>query len=142
MCLFGNLLKIKSNYMKFKSLVITAIILFSGCQTTDSNTLNSNFVHVVYFWLHNPDNADDRKEFESALKTFIGASEYAKTKFVGVPAMTDREVVDNSYTYSLILSFNSKEEQDKYQAEPVHVKFVEDAQHLWRKVQVYDSLGN
>ncbi len=128
--------------MKLRNLIIIALIALSSCQSSDSKALNSNFVHVVYFWLNNPDDADDRKEFETALSTFLESSEYAKTKFIGVPAMTDREVVDNSYTYSIILSFNSKEEQDKYQAEPVHLKFIEDAKHLWSKVQVYDSLGN
>ena len=48
---------------------------------------------------------------------------------------------DGSFTYSLILSFPSKEIQDKYQAEPVHVKFVEESQHLWERVVVYDSVG-
>jgi len=128
--------------MKFRSLIVIALISLSSCQSNESNALDSNFVHVVYFWLNNPDNADDRKEFETALNTFLNSSEYAKTKFIGVPAKTPRDVVDNSYTYSLILSFNSKEEQDKYQKEPVHLKFVEDAQHLWSKVQVYDSVGN
>ena len=128
--------------MKFKSLLIIIFSSIASCQSGDSKALDSNFVHVVYFWLNNPDNVDERKEFETALNTFIESSQYAKTKFIGIPAMTNREVVDNSYTYSLILSFNSKEEQNKYQSESVHLKFVEDAKHLWRKVQVYDSIGN
>jgi len=134
--------KVKFNFMKHISLLVITVMLFFSCKSTDSNTLDSNFVHVVYFWLNNPDNSQDRQEFETALNAFIDASDYAKTKFIGVPAMTDREVVDNSYTYCLIVSFASKEEQDKYQTEPVHLKFVEDAQHLWNKVQVYDALGN
>lgn len=128
--------------MNIKSLFVGLLIIFASCQSNDSKALDSNFVHVVYFWLNNPDSAKERQEFETALNTFIDASEYAKTKFIGVPAMTDREKVDNSYTYSLIVSFASKEDQDKYQVEPVHLKFVEDAIHLWSKVQIYDSLGN
>ena len=108
---------------------------------TNTNNMNPNFVHVVYFWLKNPDNVADRKAFETAIQKFMDTSEYAQTKFVGKPAMTPRDVVDNSYTYSLICSFDSKEDQDKYQSEPVHLKFVEDAAHLWTKVQVYDSVG-
>jgi len=128
--------------MKIKSLLIVFLIITS-CQTNDSkNQLDANFVHVVYFWLHNPDSPEDRNEFEGKLSKFIAASQYAKTKFIGVPAMTPRDVVDNSYTYSLIVSFASKEDQDNYQKEPVHLKFVEEGQHLWSKVQVYDSLGS
>ena len=125
----------------FKIALLT--LLFIGCQNNSNTTnLNTNFVHVVYFWLHNPQNIEDRKEFEAKLNAFLETSQYAQTKFVGIPAMTDREVVDNSYTYALIVSFSSKAEEHQYQIEPAHVKFVEEAKHLWSKVVVYDALKN
>jgi len=100
-----------------------------------------NFTHVVYFWLKNADSSEDRKAFLTSLKNFMNKSEYAQTKFIGEPAEASRDVVDGSFTYSLILTFPSKEIQDKYQKEPAHVKFVEESQHLWERVQVYDSIG-
>lgn len=105
------------------------------------NKMNHNFVHVVYFWFKNPLNDDDRSLFEKSLRQFMDASQYAETKFIGKPAKTPREVVDNSYTYSLICSFASKEDQDKYQTEPPHLVFVEECKHLWEKVVVYDSVS-
>ncbi|MBK5193956.1 MAG: Dabb family protein, partial [Flavobacteriaceae bacterium] len=74
---------------------------------------DKNFTHVVYFYLNNPDNPEDRSAFENSLKKFLDTSLYAKTKFIGIPAETPRNVVDNSYTYSLILTFPSKEIQGK-----------------------------
>ena len=103
--------------------------------------MNHNFVHVVYFWFKNPTSETDRQLFETSLKKFMDASQFAQTKFIGKPAETPREVVDSSFTYSLICSFNSKEDQDKYQTEPPHLVFVEACKHLWEKVVVYDSLG-
>nr|WP_111308634.1 Dabb family protein [Confluentibacter sediminis] len=100
-----------------------------------------NFAHVVYFWLKNPNSAEDNKAFLTSLKKFMSKSEYAKTKFIGEPAGTSRDVVDGSFTYSLILTFPSKDIQDKYQQEPAHLKFVEESQHLWERVVVYDSVG-
>lgn len=118
------------------------IMSFSKIQAQEQTTaFDHNFTHVVYFWLKNPDSAQDRNAFLKSLKNFMQKSEYAQTKFIGEPAGTPREVVDGSFTYSLILSFPSKEIQDKYQAEPAHVKFVEESQHLWEKVVVYDSVG-
>jgi len=102
---------------------------------------DKNFTHVVYFYLNNPDNPEDRSAFENSLKKFLDNSLYAKTKFIGIPAETPRNVVDNSYTYSLILSFPSKEIQDKYQKEPAHIVFIEESSQLWEKVQAYDSVG-
>ncbi|MGB3773810.1 MAG: Dabb family protein [Leeuwenhoekiella sp.] len=102
---------------------------------------DSNFVHNVYFWLKNPENKQDRADFEASLKKFLKTSKYAKTHFIGTPANTPREVVDNSWTYSLVLTFPSKEIQDKYQDEDVHHVFIEESEDLWERVQVYDSVG-
>jgi len=102
---------------------------------------DKNFTHVVYFWLNEPENNEDRAAFETSLKNFLANSLYAKTNFIGVPAKTPRAVVDNSYTYSLILTFPSKEIQNKYQTEKAHLKFIAESENLWKKVQVYDSIG-
>lgn len=119
------------------------LIMSNSCKDQNSETpeFDTNFAHVVYFWLKNPDNAEDRKAFETSLKKFLATSEYAKTKFIGVPAETPRDVVDNSWTYSIILTFPSKEIQNNYQSEPVHLKFIEESSNLWEKVQVYDSVS-
>jgi len=127
----------------FKSAMVILIMTLSvsAFSQKEESRLDHNFTHVVYFWLNNPDSQQDRKDFETSLKKFLKGSKYAKTKFIGVPAGTAREVVDNSFTYSIILSFASKEEQDKYQKEAAHLKFIEESEHLWNKVQVYDALG-
>ena len=97
------------------------------------------FIHCVFFWLKEPQNQNAREQFEHHLTTFLAASQYVKSTHIGTMASSDREVVDSTYTYCLIVTFNNKEKQDKYQEEPVHLKFVEDAKHLWEKVVVYDS---
>lgn len=97
------------------------------------------FVHCVFFWLKEPENEHARDEFENHLKIFLQTSRYVKSKHIGTMASSDRGVVDSTYTYCLIATFDNEEEQDKYQQEPVHLKFVADAKHLWEKVAVYDS---
>ena len=129
---------------KYLLLGLTLVLIISNsCKNSNSSEgdFDSNFAHVVYFWLKNPDNSKDRKAFETSLKKFLNTSDYAKTKFIGVPANTPRDVVDNSWTYSIILTFPSKEVQNSYQEEPVHLKFIEESADLWEKVQVYDSVG-
>ncbi|RXG24671.1 Dabb family protein [Leeuwenhoekiella aequorea] len=129
---------------KYLLLGLTLVLMISNsCKNSNSSEgdFDSNFAHVVYFWLKNPDNSEDRKAFETSLKKFLNTSDYAKTKFIGVPANTPRDVVDNSWTYSIILTFPSKEAQNSYQEEPVHLKFIEESAILWDKVQVYDSVG-
>lgn len=97
------------------------------------------FMHVVFFWL-----VDDAKEthesFLKELRIFIDNVDLIKTKHIGSPANTDREVIDSTWSYSLILSFDSKKEQDLYQEHQLHKDFIENASALWKKVQVYDSI--
>ncbi len=111
-------------------------------QTNDTmKEFDSNFAHTVYFWLKNPDNASDRQAFETSLRTFLDNSTYAKTQFIGKPPSASRDVVDGSFTYSLIVTFESAEAQQQYQVEAPHKKFVEESSGLWTKVIVYDSQG-
>ena len=124
-----------------KLLLILPILLIMSSSSIVNETKNQqgNFAHVVYFWLKNPDNQNDRMAFEKSLTKFINNSVYIQTKFIGTPAATNREVIDNSYTYSLMLTFENKAEQDKYQEEDLHKKFIEESSELWTKVVVYDS---
>ncbi|MCP4311496.1 MAG: Dabb family protein [Bacteroidetes bacterium] len=98
-----------------------------------------DFLHVVFFWLKD-DSGSTRKKFLSELREFIDNVDLIRTKHIGSPADTDREVIDSTWSYSLILSFDSKKEQDLYQDHPLHKRFIENASSLWEKVQVYDSL--
>lgn len=98
------------------------------------------FFHNVYFWLKEPVNQIACKEFEIALQKFLNTTIHTRTSSITKPAYTDREVVDNSYTYALLVSFDTKEKHDVYQQESAHQLFLEEASHLWNKVQVFDSV--
>jgi hypothetical protein len=110
-----------------------------GQNKNNMKEFDSNFSHTVFFWLRNPDNVQDRTAFETSLKKFLDNSGYAKTKFIGKPPKASRDVVDGSFTYSLILSFESAEAQKAYQDEAPHKVFIEESSNLWTKVIVYDS---
>ena len=98
-----------------------------------------SFLHVVFFWLVD-DSEETHESFLKELRTFINNVDLMKTKHIGTPAGTNREVIDSSWSYSLILSFDSKKEQDLYQEHQLHKNFIENASALWKKVQVYDSI--
>ncbi|MDN4503545.1 Dabb family protein [Alteromonadaceae bacterium BrNp21-10] len=126
--------------MKKSLLILISYLSISFMANAEQQTIEAGgFVHSVYFWLNNPTDAADRDAFEQHLSKFINASEFVKSKHIGTRATSDRDVVDSSYDYTLVVTFDSKAEQDKYQTEPVHLTFVKDAAHLWKKVVVYDS---
>ena len=107
---------------------------------TSSKIKRGPFVHSVFFWLKEPNNKDHREQFLTSLNKFISQSPNIQTRHVGSPADTDRAVIDNTYTFSLLLSFKSAEDEKAYQDEPAHKLFISESQDLWDKVLVYDSL--
>jgi hypothetical protein len=97
------------------------------------------FVHHVYFWLKNPSSKEDLAKLKKGLES-LAKIKYLKMYHIGKPAATNRDVIDTSYNISWLLIFNSAEDEEKYQKDPIHLKFVEDCKDLWSKVLVYDSV--
>lgn len=107
----------------------------------DGNAVMPQLLHHVFFWLKNPDSQEDLKKLIAGVKS-LAAIETVRSIHVGVPASTEkREVVDNSYHVSELLGFDDVAGQDAYQVHPLHKKFVDEHQHLWSKVVVYDALS-
>ncbi len=133
----------KSTYQEQTNMLKTSLILALTlcCMTLYSQPtpIAGKFVHSVYFWLKNPDSESDKKEFLASLEKFIQSSKYITSYHIAPPAGTPREVVDNTYSYNLVATFESAELQDLYQKEDVHLAFIEEASHLWDRVQIYDS---
>ena len=109
--------------------------------STNLTNNTGNFVHAVHFWLKEPENEKIRATFETSLSNFINNSVFIKTKHLGTPASTDRPIIDTSYTYALVVTFDSKEKHDAYQIEEGHLQFIEECKDFWKKVLIYDSVS-
>ncbi len=115
--------------------------LGAGANSPSMKTPVPKLVHHVFFWLKNPEAKADLEQLLAGIRT-LAAIETVRSIHVGVPASTEkRAVVENSYSASELLTFDSVEDQDVYQAHPIHQKFVQDCSHLWSKVVVYDSIA-
>jgi len=97
--------------------------------------------HQVYFWLKPNLSAEQIATFEKGLKSLL-AVKTVKYGDVGRPADTPkRPVIDNSYSYALILMYENVAAHDAYQVDPLHEQFLKDCSQLWTNVQVYDSFS-
>ena len=102
--------------------------------------IEGTLIHHVFFWLKEPKNEAHKKQLVKALNDLLKV-ETIKMSHIGFPAGTEsRDVVDHSYSVSYMVLFDDQAGQDAYQVHPLHVKFVEENQHLWNKVVVYDSV--
>ena len=117
----------------------TGLIVASTRVTAKEVPMKNVFVHHVFFWLKEPKNADARKDFETGLQALVTVPQI-QSSHIGTPVESPREVVEDSFTYSYMAFFKSNEDQGVYQTHPIHLKFIEDCQHLWEKVIVYDAM--
>jgi hypothetical protein len=96
-----------------------------------------SIIHHVFFWLKNA-SPENQQKLLAGLKTLEQIKTVRKL-YIGVPASTEkRDVIDNSYHASELMFFDALEDQEAYQNDPIHKKFIEDCSPLWDKVVVYD----
>jgi len=99
----------------------------------------TNFVHHVFFWMKEPHNAEKHTKLKEGLQKLVSI-DVIKTKHIGIPADTNRPVIDNTYQFSLLVSFDSKAEHDIYQEHKIHKDFIAECSDIWEKVLIYDSV--
>ena len=126
----------RRDFLNLSSAATTAVL--TGKSFTNL-TLENMFVHHVYFWLKNPDSKEDKAKLIDGLRK-LSKVKTIKSFHIGQPAATNRDVIDRSYSVSWLLFFDSAADQDSYQIDPIHLKFVEECSSVWNKVVVYDSI--
>ncbi len=109
----------------------------SGCSVQNTD-LSQMFVHHVFFWLKEPGNKEAMEKCRRELDRLV-TIETIRYKHVGVAAPTDREVIDNTYQFSLLVIFDDEKGHDVYQEHQKHKVFIEECSQLWERVVVYDS---
>ena len=63
---------------------------------------------------------------------------HIKSRRIGKPAPTERDVVDSSYSYAIVLQFEDLAGHDAYQASSEHEIFLDTCFDMISRVQVYD----
>ena len=96
------------------------------------------FVHSVYFWLKDDLSEEDRAAFVRGVQS-LTTIETVRFAHVGVPAATDRPVIERSYSYALVVGFDDESGHDVYQDIDVHELFRRECSPYWTKVLIFDS---
>ena len=96
------------------------------------------FIHTVYFWLTESAGEDVRGKMLTDIPFLLGQIPPVRHCWVGKPAMTPRDVVDNSYSVGLCVALDDVKGHDEYQAHALHAEFIARYKQYWKKVQVYD----
>lgn len=102
--------------------------------------LDTMFIHTVYFWLNDGVGEDVRRRMLTDCVELMSRIPAVRQVWSGEPAMTPREVVDNSYSVGLCVVLDDANAHDEYQAHPMHKEFLSRYKQFWKKIQVYDFL--
>jgi len=96
------------------------------------------FVHAVYFWIKPgaPDGA--RQQLVEDSRTYLAKVPGVRHLWAGRPAMTPRDVVDNTYDVGLLVALDDAAGHDVYQEHPLHKEFIARNKPHWQRVQIYD----
>ena len=105
---------------------------------TQKKESQSNFIHMVFFWLK--DTTDKQVDtFKNRTISFLDQIDSIDTYHVGIPASTDRPIIERSYNVALVVTFQDKEAHDIYQDHKAHKWFINDCQNLWDSVKIFDT---
>ena len=96
------------------------------------------FVHVVLFWLNDGAPPTAREQLVNDCQGYLAKIPTVRNLWTGRPAMTPREVVDNSYAVGLCVVLDDVAGHDVYQEHPLHKEFIARNKPNWKRVQVYD----
>ena len=96
--------------------------------------------HYVLFWLKPQLSQTEIKAFSGFFES-LKPIKYIRSLSYGLAAGTPvRPVTDNSFTYSLTISFDSIEDHNAYQEDQTHLDAVEKYSHNWYRVVVHDTI--
>lgn len=102
--------------------------------------MNKPLLHSVLFWLDSGLSPDEIENFKGFFEELRKVPTVKKLQ-VGVPAATEaRGVVDNSFTYSMVATFDTLEDHNFYQEHEYHAKAIENYSKYWTKVVVHDMV--
>ena len=97
------------------------------------------FIHAVYFWLRDDLTPADEQRFAAGLSS-LRAIEGVEHGYIGVPAATDRLVIERGYSRGLVLVFADQRAHDAYQVHPVHDRFRDECSGYWKTVRIFDTV--
>lgn len=139
--------------MKRRSFIKTSIAVSATSALMTSNLADAlsqtspgtaqeagTIIHSVYFWLKPGLTSSEEKDFLNFFKALRKVPGVKSLTF-GKPApTTKRDVTDNTFSYNLILTFDTLAEIQVYETHPDHLKAAERYSRYWERVQVRDTV--
>ena len=107
-------------------------------ENTDRN--KGKIQHFVLFWLKPQLTKAEILDFANFFES-LKPIKLIKSLHYGLSANTPtRPVTDNSFTYSLTITFDNIEDHNAYQEHSIHLEAIEKFSKNWYRVVVHDTV--
>lgn len=122
-----------------RRVLLATLAMTLGLAAVPARAEGPQLAHMVFFTLAEPSEATARQLVDGC-KAYLKGHEGTAYFSVGTRGKEfAREVNDQEFDVALHLVFEDKAAHDTYQANPRHLKFIEECASLWSKVRVFDS---
>lgn len=95
-------------------------------------------IHTVLFWLKPQTSPRVREGMVADAHSDLSLIPAVRHLWSGRPAMTPRDVVDNSYDVGLCVVLDDQAGLDAYQPHELHHQFLAKYKPHWQRILVYD----
>lgn len=136
LCDFAVVLRIM--WMMKRLMLCLLAALLSSCATMAPPAAPGTVDHVVLFWQKKPGDAGDRQKLIDAIER-LRVIEGILWLDYGTAVPSERPVVDDSFDVALSIRFKDVKALQSYEADPRHMKEVNEVLlPLTKQVKVYD----
>lgn len=136
---------IKSSSGLVAALAAAPILTQASNSNKISKNMNTNkqeevITHYVLFWLKKGLSEKEIADFAGFFEELRKVPNIKSLHYGRAANSTPRDVVDNSFTYNLLVYFDTLDDLETYGTHPIHLKAIEQYSHNWEKVVVHDSV--
>lgn len=97
-------------------------------------------VHYVLFWLREDLSQQEIKDFTGFFEELKKIPNIHTLQYGPAANTNKRDVVDNSFSYNLLVQFKTMHDIEVYETHPIHLAAIEKYSKNWTKVVVHDSV--
>jgi hypothetical protein len=133
----------RRNFLKkATAAAVIGVIIPSSDASAPKDPNDKVIAHYVLFWLKENLSEQEKTAFTGFFEE-LKKVPTIKSLHYGVPAnTTKRDVVDNSFSYNLLVYFDNMDDLNVYETHPIHLEAIEKYSKYWTKVVVHDSILN
>lgn len=109
-------------------------------ETNDTMENKEVIAHYVLFWLNDGLSEQEINDFANFFESLKPIPSIKSLHYGRAAKTNPRDVVDNSFTYNLLVYCDTMEDINTYETHPIHLAAIEKYSKFWKKVVVHDSV--